>query len=299
MKSAFDEIAAAYDARFTSSKIGTLMREAVWRHTDRRFQPGSRVLELNCGTGEDAIHLAKLGIRVLGTDASAEMLKVASAKIAREQLSHLVEVRTLAWEQLDSLPESDFDGALSNFGGLNCLQDLPSAAAALAKRLRPGAPVLLCAMGPWCVWEWAWYLLHGQPSKAFRRLRSAEWRGIEVRYPSIGAVKRAFAPQFQFKRASAIGALLPPPYAEKMAARWPAFVESLNRWERRAESLPPLPSLADHYLIELNHAPALSTRDAEPCAPTNSPSAAPATAPTSVPRPAPRDSHSSASRTAS
>jgi len=292
MKSAFDEIAAAYDARFTSSKIGTLMREAVWRHTDRRFQPGSRILELNCGTGEDAIHLAQLGIRVLATDVSAEMLKVASAKIARAQLSHLVEVRPLAWEQLDSLPESDFDGALSNFGGLNCLQDLPSAATALAKRLRPGAPAFLCAMGPWCAWEWAWYLLHGQPSKAFRRLKSAEWRGIEVRYPSIGAVKRAFAPQFRFKRAGAIGALLPPPYAGQLAEKWPVLVEILARWERRIESLPPLPQLADHYIIEWDKAPALSGS-------TNSPSAAPATAPTSAPHPTPRDSHNSASRTAS
>ena len=250
MKSAFDEIAAGYDAAFTSTRIGLLLREAVWRHTDRRFRPGSRILELNCGTGEDALHFAASGIRVLATDASAEMVKIASGKIAQEQLSSLVEVRQLAWEELDRLGELEFDGALSNFGGLNCVQNLPSAAAALARRLRPGAPVLICAMGPWCPWEWMWFLLHGHPSKAFRRLRAARWRGIDVHYPSIGAVKRAFAPHFQFRRASAIGALLPPPYAEPLAARWPALIKSLSRWERRVESLPPLPWLADHYLIE-------------------------------------------------
>ena len=251
MKSAFDEIAAGYDAAFTSTRIGSLMRQAVWRHTDRLFQRGSRILELNCGTGEDAIHLAASGIRVLATDASLEMVRIASEKISREPLSSLVDVRQLAWEELDRLGGLEFDGALSNFGGLNCVLDLPAAAAALARRLRPGAPALICAMGPLCPWEWIWFLLHGRPSTAFRRLRAAHWRGIDVRYPAIGAVKRAFAPNFQFRQASAIGALLPPPYAEPLAARWPAFIESLNRWERRVESVPPLPWLSDHYLLEL------------------------------------------------
>ena len=252
MKSAFDEIAAGYDATFTDTKIGALMREAVWRRTDRRFRPGSRILELNCGTGADAIHLGQLGISVLATDASAEMVKIASEKIAREDLTPLVQARQLAWEQLDSLPESNFDGALSNFGGLNCLQDLPSAAAALARRLRPGAPLLICAMGPWPVWEWGWYVLQGRPSKAFRRLRrrGVAWHGLTVHYPSIRMARRAFEPAFQFQRVSSVGAILPPPFAESLAERWPSLIAALNRLERRVEAVPPLPWLADHYLIE-------------------------------------------------
>ena len=252
MKGAFDEIAAGYDAGFTATKIGSLMREAVWRHTDRRFHPGSRILELNCGTGEDAIHLGKLGISVLATDSSAEMIKIASEKIAREQLSQVVQVHQLAWEQLDSLPEADFDGALSDFGGLNCIQDLPAAAAAVAGRLRPGAPLLICAMGPWSIWEWGWYVLRGRPSKAFRRLNRGglEWRGLTVRYPSIGTVKRALTPAFRFVRASALGVILPPPFAENLAERWPSLIAAMNRAERRIEAVPPLPWLADHYLIE-------------------------------------------------
>ena len=252
MKSAFDEIAAGYDASFTATRIGALVRQAVWRHTDRRFRPGARVLELNCGTGADAIHLGTLGVRVLATDASAEMVKIASQKIARENLSPLVQARQSSWEELDSLPQADFDGALSNFGGLNCILDLRSAAAALARRLRPGASLLICAMGPWSIWEWGWYVLHGRPSKAFRRLRrgGVEWHGLTVRYPSIAMVKRAFAPTFQFKQASAIGAILPPPFAESLAERWPSLITALNRLERQVEAMPPLPWLADHYLIE-------------------------------------------------
>jgi SAM-dependent methyltransferase len=272
--SPFDSLAADYDRSFTDSAIGTLMRQAIWRRLDICFRPGDRVLELNCGTGADALYLAQRGVRVLATDVAPAMLDVVRAKLARAGLANMVEVELLAIEDLArrhgdtetrrpdtaSQPPSltvarsePFDGALSNFGGLNCVADLGSAAAGLAACLRPGAMALLCVMGPLLPWEWAWFLRRGQPAKAFRRLRRSGvgWRGLTIRYPSIGAVRHAFAPWFRLRRASAVGALLPPSYAEDWAARRPRLLSRLNRWERRLETLPPLPWLADHYLLEL------------------------------------------------
>ena len=207
---------------------------------------------MNCGTGEDAVHIADRGVRVLATDISAEMLALASRKIQKRGLSHLVETRQLRWEDLDMLPEQAFDGALSNFGGLNCVQDLESIPPALARRLRPGNSVFLCVMGPFAVWEWIWFGLRFQPGKATRRLRrNVQWRGISLRYPSPAALGRLFSASFRIVRVSALGALLPPPFAEKLVAGRPGLAALLNRWERRVETLPPLPSLADHYLMEM------------------------------------------------
>ena len=142
---------------------------------------------------------------------------------------------------------------LSNFGGLNCVSGLPGVASGLATMLRPGGRALLCVMGPAVPWEWGWFLAHGEPRKALRRLRrgGAEWNGLTIRYPSIGQVRRAFAPHFSQRRVAAIGALVPPSYAEPWAAHHPRLLAALDRWERRLESVPPLPWLADHYLIEL------------------------------------------------
>jgi len=271
--SPFDEMAASYDRTFTNSLIGTLMRQAVWRRLDSCFKPGDRVLELNCGTGADAIYLGRRGVRVLATDIAPTMLEIARDKVARAGLANLVEVAQLAIEDLTSrqgereigqattswspgLPVSlfqPFDGALSNFGGLNCVADLPVVAAGLAAHLRPGARAVLCVMGPLVPWEWAWYLRRGQLGKAFRRLRRGgiDWRGLTIRYPSVWAVRRAFAPAFRLRRVSAVGALVPPSYTEGWAARHPRLLARLNDWERRLETLPPLPWLADHYLIEL------------------------------------------------
>ena len=251
--SAFDELAAGYDSDFTHSIIGGVMRRAVWRRLEARFRPGDRVLEVNCGTGEDAVFLGHLGVHVLATDLSAPMVELARKKVAGAGLDNLVEVRPLALEHLEDLDGLPFDGVLSNFGGLNCIADLPGLARVLAARLHPGAFAVLCVMGPVVPWEWFWYLAHGRPGTAVRRLRrgGVAWRGITVRYPSIGALRRAFAPGFRVRRVGALGAILPPPFAESWAGRHPRLLDLLDRWERRLEAVPPLPWIADHYLIEL------------------------------------------------
>jgi SAM-dependent methyltransferase len=233
-----------------------MMRKAVWARCAARFAAGSRVLEMNCGTGEDAQWLARRGVQVLATDVSPAMLQLARDKLAASPGAAATRCRRLAWEELGTLDEEPFDGALSNFGGLNCVRDLRAAARALGAKLRPGAIAVLCIMGPIVPWEWAWFLAQGRPDKAFRRLRrgGARWSGIPIQYPSIAETRRAFAPEFRPLRVAAIGALLPPPYTETGLGRHPRLLGALDRLERRVETLWPLPRLADHYLMELERA---------------------------------------------
>jgi SAM-dependent methyltransferase len=253
---AFDALALDYDSGFTHSVLGRVLREAVWRWLDNAFAPGAHVLELNCGTGEDAVHLAARGVRVLATDAAPAMLDATRMKAAAAGLAERIDARRVEIEHLDELAAEfpgTLDGAVSNFGGLNCVSDLPRAATALAAVVRPGARAVLCLMGPLVPWEWAWFLARGDARSAFRRLTpgGVAWRGLTVRYPSPRAVRRAFAPHFAVRRAGALGVLVPPPYAEPWARRHPRLVARLDRWERRIERWPGLPWLGDHYLLEL------------------------------------------------
>src|ERR1700684_152928 len=80
----FDLLAEEYDTEFTRTLVGRAQRDAVWNVLDRHFKAGQRMLELNCGTGEDAVHLAHRGIRVVGCDASEKMIEVARRRFAEE-----------------------------------------------------------------------------------------------------------------------------------------------------------------------------------------------------------------------
>jgi hypothetical protein len=184
------------------------------------------------------------------------MVDVARRKVERTGLPEMVQVRRHSIEEIadGSLPAiGPFDGLLSNFGGLNCVADLTAVAGGLAEQVRPGGIAMVCLMGPLVPWEWMWFLLRGRPATAFRRLRprGVVWRGIRVRYPTIRAVRRAFSPGFRLGRAAALGALLPPTYVESWALKHRRLIERMERFERRFETAPFLPWLADHYILEL------------------------------------------------
>jgi SAM-dependent methyltransferase len=244
-ESPFDALAVDYDDTFTNSSVGAAMRGSVWRRMDVLWPAGSRVLELNCGTGVDADWLGRRGVVVVATDAAAEMVAVAQRRG--------VDARQVRAESIAELAVlGPFDGALSNFGGLNCVAGLGDVVDGLAACVRPGGSALLCIMGPVVPWEWIWFLLHRQPRKAFRRFaRVTWWRGMPIRYPSIRSTRRLLAPGFEVNRVWALGVLIPPSYAEPWARRHPRALAWLAQTERRIERWPGVAQLADHYVVEV------------------------------------------------
>src|SRR5450631_871957 len=78
----FDVLAPDYDAVFSRSLTG-LAQRLVSRERLEAFLAGKgrlRILEINCGTGEDACWLASLGHEVIATDQSAAMIRTAREK---------------------------------------------------------------------------------------------------------------------------------------------------------------------------------------------------------------------------
>jgi len=253
---AFDALASTYDEVFTASPIGRAQRLAVWNEIDRVFDPGMRILEINCGTGEDALHMARRGIRVVACDVSASMLHVATRKTLALPDSSRPRFIQLATEQLAEIRDPQFDGLLSNFSGLNCVADLHACAADLAPLLKPGASALLCVFGRHCAWEIVWYLLRGQPQKAVRRRARA---GVEarlddtstviVRYPSVFDMKRSFAPWFRLRTRKGIGIFVPPTFLDRTAQRHPRALNAAAVADRCISRLPLFRDLADHILF--------------------------------------------------
>ena len=71
-----DHIASTYDASFTRTPIGQLQRKQVWTYLEKITLElkGLDILELNCGTGEDAVLFSEKGFYIVATDVSEEML---------------------------------------------------------------------------------------------------------------------------------------------------------------------------------------------------------------------------------
>jgi ubiquinone/menaquinone biosynthesis C-methylase UbiE len=257
--SPFDGIAEQYDACFTHSKIGRTQRLSVWQELDRHFQPGQRVLDINCGTGEDALHLADRGIRVVSFDASAEMITVARRKSAASAHRNHLDFRVLAIEQMNRLATADlYDGVLSNFAGLNCVADLRFVVHELARLVKPGGRVILCLFGRFCLWEIVWYALHRNLKKAFRRFRGkaviaslAPGHTVFVEYPSVRSLQQDFATHFRLLGWKGTGVLVPPSYLEQWAVRFPrlfaiaAWIDPVLGRSRGFRSL------ADHVVVVL------------------------------------------------
>jgi ubiquinone/menaquinone biosynthesis C-methylase UbiE len=254
-KAAFDCLAESYDRVFTDSQIGRAQRHAVWRDLDATFLPGHHVLELNCGTGVDAIYLAGRGVQVDAFDSSPAMIHVAQRHLPSGSLLP-ARFQVLATEDLGAI-DSVYDGAFSNFGGLNCVADLRDVARNLARLVRPLGHVLLCLASRFCAWETAWWLAHGNLSKAFRRLRRkgvtaelASGSFVHVHYPSLSELRRLFEPEFSLVFARGIGVFVPPSYIEPYARRFPGVLRGAACLDARLSSLPAFREISDHVLLK-------------------------------------------------
>ena len=173
----WNRAAETYVQDFSGTGIGEARRHAVWRRLDKIFSPGQKLLELNCGTGIDAVHLAKRGIQLVACDISSRMIDLARQLATSANTSELIDFRVLPNEEIGYLKgENLFDGAFSNFCGLNCVEDLPAVVRELTRLVKPEAPVLLCMMGRFVPWEIAWFMGRGEPGKALRRFRGNSFR---------------------------------------------------------------------------------------------------------------------------
>lgn len=259
----FDALAATYDAEFTETPLGRRLRARVWACLERHFRPGQHILEVGCGTGEDAVWLAQRGLTVTASDVSAAMLAVAERKAARAGVAGRVITRRLALEALAGADfEQVFDGLLSNFGALNCVAP-EVLARSLGRWVRPGGRAVLVVMGPCCLWEITWFLLHGHPRTAFRRLRPggvmAEVGGqkVHVFYPAPGRLARMLAPEFRLLRLWGLGVAFPTTDAASLVNRRPGLLDRLDRLEARLAGAFPFRLLGDHYVLELERTTAV------------------------------------------
>jgi len=188
---AFSRTAAKYDAFADDHPHLTRMRHKVYAHLLRHVPPGARILELNAGSGTDAVALAQRGYFVHATDIAPGMLNRLRDKVKDLRLEDRVTVEERSFLALTDVAGAPFDVVFSDLGGLNCVPDLSPIIRQLPNVLRAGGVVTWVLMPNGCLWETA-EVLRGNFRVAFRRLSS---RGVKSHLEGLQFDVYYFSPQ--------------------------------------------------------------------------------------------------------
>lgn len=132
---AYRRWAPVYDATF-----GALTRPGRRAATARANALGGRVLEVGVGTGL-ALRGYRPGLRVTGIDFSEDMLRLARAKVSRDGLAHVDELR-----QMDARVLDFEDGAFDCVVAMYLVSVVPEprrVLAEMARVCRPGGEILI------------------------------------------------------------------------------------------------------------------------------------------------------------
>ncbi len=255
MPNHFDTHAKNYDSVFTYSQIGKAQRKRVYKFMEQYVlrSHARTILELNCGTGEDAYYFQQKGHRVLATDVSEKMIETAKAKFPDVSFS------PLDITQLSSTTFSKkFDLIFSNFGGLNCLspEQLNDFLLVSSTLLTTGGKLALVLMPKKCVWERVYFWLKGDRKKANRRNTEQKvWvhvEGIQVPtwYYNPEDIQKSLSDTFETIALKPIGIAIPPSYMESFFQSKPILL-GMIKWLEKLFSTRILAKYADHYLIVL------------------------------------------------
>lgn len=258
---AFDAAAPVYDATYEVLPGIRRIRRTTSALYLEYFPRTSCLLEINCGTGIDAVFLAERTMNVLATDASPRMVEEVKKKVAERGLEAFVEPRRLAFSELGSLRGKVFDGAYSNLGGLNCTDRLASVATDLGGLVKPGGFFIATVMPSFCLWETVAFATRFRWRDAFRRISGdgtlAALHGGRVRtyYHSPRAFSAAFAEYFESVKTVGLAVLLPPPNFERAYALLGRSLHALESVDEAVAGLPFFRSIGDHYVMVLRRKP--------------------------------------------
>lgn len=255
---AFSKQAPIFDQLYGSDSIIVYKRKRVRDHILQFAKPNGVMLELNCGTGEDALFFAQKGFTIHATDLSDRMLAILNQKTRASDFQKNISTELCPFTELDSLKNrAPFDVVYSNFGGLNCTRELDKVLHDVSALVTPGGIVTLVVISKFCLWE-ALLLFKGKFKTAFRRFFSKHGRKAHIEghhfkcwYYPPSFVKKALKKDFDVLQVEGLCTLVPPSYIENFGGKYPKLFSFLKRKEDKWKSKWPWKYMGDYFIISL------------------------------------------------
>lgn len=255
---AFSKQAPVFDSLYANDTITQYKRKRVREHVLQFLEPGSDILELNAGTGDDAIFFATKGHHVHATDISAGMQEMLIRKVNQFKLENRISHELCSFTELENLEEKGpFDHIFSNFAGLNCTNQLEKVLSAFSFLLKPQGKVTLVLLPKFCLWEFL-HLFRGRFKTAFRRFSGSKGTKAHVEgeyfrcwYYNPSFIKNQLESTFDTLSHEGLCTLVPPSYMQGFAEKHPSLYRFLKKKEDRWKKKWPWRNIGDYYVITL------------------------------------------------
>ena len=255
-EAAFSLQAPVFDELYNGDTIIQYKRKRVRDHVLQYLQPHSSILELNAGTGEDAIFFAQQGHYVHATDISAGMQQQLKEKITGNRLQDSITTEICSYTQLDQLQnKGPYDIIFSNFAGLNCTGELDRVLASFNGLLKPGGIVTLVILPKFCLWE-TLLIFKGKFKTATRRFFNSNGGRAHLQgeyftcwYYDPSFVVSHLKNSFELLSIEGLCTIVPPSYIDKFAEKYPRLFTFLQRNENALKTKWPWKYIGDYYII--------------------------------------------------
>lgn len=253
---AFNRQSPSFDNLYGNDTIVLYKRYRVREHIGRYLPLHSRILELNAGTGEDAVYFAQQGHFVHATDISEGMQDMLARKVRLYGLEEYITYEQCSYTALPVLKnKGPYDLIFSNLAGLNCTDKLYEVMDELPALLKPGGTVVIVILPPFCLWEFL-LLFKGKFKPATRRLFSrngvqAHIEGIFFRcwYYRPATVIRRAKKLFSLLSAEGLCTIVPPSYMEGFVEKHPRLYAFLKKREGQLKGKWPWKYVGDYVIL--------------------------------------------------
>jgi ubiquinone/menaquinone biosynthesis C-methylase UbiE len=253
---AFTAQSAVFDDLYADHAIIQYKRYRVREQLLKNLSPGNKILELNSGTGDDAIFLARCGLFVHATDISEGMQKKLEEKVDAYRLGKSITNELCSYTALKTLSDrGPYDCIFSNFAGLNCTGELEQVLNSFDGLLKPGGIVVLVVLPRFCLWETA-MVFKGKFKTATRRFFSSKGRKAKIDgasftcwYYSPRLIIRTLKDKYSLLGVEGLCTLVPPSYIEGFAEKHQRLYTWLCKTENRLKGKWPWKYMGDYYII--------------------------------------------------
>jgi len=257
VSNAFSSQSGVFDSITNSNRMEVVYREIIRNHVLQFTSPYQTMLELNCGTGLDALFFASKGLQIHATDNSEGMLEQLQLKLTSTG-TQAITYEKCSFNRL-SLKEhkhSAFDHVFSNYGGLNCAENISAVIEQVDAYMKPGSMAHFVFIAPVCLWEWA-TVFKGKFKFAFRRLTKKGVRShleghyFDTYYYSPRKIKKAFGNKYEQLQLRSLGCFMPPTFNDYFPDKHPKLFGILKKSELALNTKWPFNRIGDLYIISV------------------------------------------------